>query len=420
MMLAVTDQDVVRIGPEAGAIEPPLLEDSYSELMSLEPHVMRGCLDLRDWLMTRALKMEDMGEVVCEIANRLNAIGVPVDRMTTAVESLHSEYAGVGRYWEKGQDTRIVYFPHVGRIEDLYLESPIYYVHQTREWLHLDLSRTSDHLFGIIPDLKQSGYTHYLCVPLFFTNGSGNALSFATKATEGFTLSHLRVLRIVIPIITLITELRATSRHLNDVLRIYVGDEPHREILKGVIRRGQVSRIRSAILVADMRHYTRISSLLSPEETVALLNDYFDYLVPPIEALGGEVLKYMGDGLLAIFRDDGGDKGESAQKALQAARSILHRVHEARVLGSSVYPVEVGISLHHGEAAYGNVGSGTRLDFTVISRDVNMASRVARLNKALHQPLLMTHTFAHRLPEKPIFLTKAELDGLDETVELYV
>ena len=125
------------------------------------------------------------------------------------------------------------------------------------------------------------------------------------------------------PTFALITELRAVSKRLDDVLRIYVGDEPHRAILSGAILRGQVTRIRSAILFADMRSYTRLSSDLSPEAAVTLLNDYFDCLVPPIEDEGGEVLKYLGDGLLAIFRDRGDDTGGAPQSALTAATQAL-------------------------------------------------------------------------------------------------
>jgi adenylate cyclase len=425
-MLAVTYQHVERLSPESGALTLPNFEDTFTQASHLSPQALEACLNLRDWIMEHALSIVDMGEVVAEIANRLNAIGIPIDRMTTAVESLHSQHAGVGRYWEKGEESRMVFFPHEGRIEALYAASPIYYVHQTREWLHLDVTKTPDTLFSIIPDLKAGGYTHYLCIPLFFSNGTGNALSFATKARGGFSPEHLRILRFIIPTLTFATELRATHRHLNDVLRIYVGDAPHREILSGVIRRGQVTRIRSCLLMADMRHYTRISSQLTPEETVAWLNDYFDYLVPAIEDQGGEVLKYMGDGLLAVFRDEADDKGETAQKALHAARDIFARIREARVLGSSLYPVDVGIALHHGEAAYGNVGSGTRLDFTVIGRDVNIACRVARLNKVVHQPLLMTHQFAaqlaftNSLAKAPTLLGNYDLEGLNEAVAIYV
>ena len=220
-------------------------------------------------------------------------------------------------------------------------------------------------------------------MPIFLTNGSHHGLTFATRAPDGFGEQGLRVLRFVVPTIAAMMEIRSSIIASTTVLRIYVGDEPHRAILSGTIRRGQVSRIRSAILFADMRDYTRLTATLSPEEAVQLLNGYFDCLVPPIEAEGGEVLKYMGDGLLAIFREREGDRGSAAQAALTAAVQALAQLKAANGAGLFPSPISMGVALHHGEAAYGNVGSGVRLDFTVIGPDVNLASRIAQLNKVL-------------------------------------
>ena len=214
-------------------------------------------------------------------------------------------------------------------------------------------------------------------------------------------------------------EIRVLHHHLDNVLRIYVGDEPHRAILSGAIQRGQVTRIRSAILFADMRDYTRISSTLSPESAVELLNTYFDCLVPPIEDEGGEVLKYLGDGLLAIVRDQGDDTGGAPQSALTAATNALRRVQTANDEGRFPAPIQVGIALHHGDAAYGNVGSGQRLDFTVIGRDVNLASRIANLNKRLGEPLLMSKPFVEHLWGNPKALGMHKVDGFEEEIEVF-
>ena len=190
-------------------------------------------------------------------------------------------------------------------------------------------------------------------------------------------------------------------------------------ILSGAIRRGQVNRIRSAILFADMRSYTRITSTLSPEAAVELLNTFFDCLVPPIEQEGGEILKYMGDGVLAIFRDQADDTGGTAQSALSAAISGLVRLDEANAAGHFPTRVEAGIALHHGEAAYGNVGSGVRLDFTVIGPDVNLASRIAQMNKVLGEPLLMSRAFADHLWGDPELLGNHALDGFTAPVPIF-
>jgi adenylate cyclase len=372
----------------------------------------------RDWMLTAAAN-EDGGVLLTGFAERLNELGVPIDRISTAIEALHSEYAGIGRSWTPEEGATVRLLPHGERRETVYRVSPFAHVNRTGEWLFLDLDKTPDDLFPIIPDLKAGGYRHYLTVPIRFSNGAENGISLATRRPEGFGEVGIKILRLMLPTFAVVTELRAISKRLDDVLRIYVGDEPHRAILSGAILRGQVSRIRSAILFADMRDYTRTSSTLSPEAAVSLLNDYFDCLVPPIEEEGGQVLKYMGDGLLAIFRDRGDDTGGAPQSALSAAKQALQRVDTANQEGRFPMPVSVGIALHHGEAAYGNVGSGQRLDFTVIGRDVNLASRIATLNKRLAQPLLMSKPFVDHLWGNPHPFGAHQVDGFDEKIEVF-
>jgi len=140
--------------------------------------------------------------------------------------------------------------------------------------------------------------------------------------------------------------------------------------------------------------------------------------VPPIEAEGGEVLKYMGDGLLAIFREPE-DDGRAAQSALAAAVEALARIEAANSEGRFQTAVAAGIALHHGEAAYGNVGSGARLDFTVIGPDVNLASRIAQLNRTLGEPLLMSKPFMNYLFGDSESLGAYSVDGIEEAVPVY-
>jgi adenylate cyclase len=386
---------------------------------SLDAESLSRAVALRDWLVTVAARMEDSNEVLTGFLERLIDLGLPIDRAVSAIEALHTEYAGIGRFWTREEGTVVRYLPHGDRREAIYQVSPFAHVNRTREWLLLDLAETPDDLFPVIPELKEAGYRHYLTIPVRFTNGAENAISFATRSPEGFGERGLTILRLVMPSFSLVTELRATSNRLDEVLRIYVGDDPHKAILSGAIQRGQVTRIRSAILFADMRDYTHISSTLSPESAVELLNNYFDCLVPPIEDEGGEVLKYLGDGLLAIVRDKGDDTGGAAQSALTAASRALQRIEAANNEGRFPVSIRAGIALHHGDAAYGNVGSGQRLDFTVIGRDVNLASRIADLNKRLGEPLLMSKPFVDHLWGNPLPLGSHTVEGFQEAIEVY-
>src|SRR4051794_31337671 len=363
------------------------IEAGGLEALGLDLTLLSKALAIRDWLLTEAAQLADPGQISPGLAERLIALGVPIDRIMFVVDLLHSQYAGVGRFWTKEEGTTSRLFPHGPN--------------------------------RVIPDLNAAGYRHYLVVPIFFTNGTHHGLTFATRDPEGFGEQGLRVLRFVMPTIAAMMEIRVLHLHLDNVLRIYVGDEPHRAILSGTIRRGQVARIHSAILFADMRDYTRLTATLSPEEAVQLLNGYFDCLVPPIEAKGGEVLKYMGDGLLAIFREGEGDRGSAAQSALTAAVQALDQLEAANGAGLFPSPISAGLALHRGEAAYGNVGSGVRLDFTVIGPDVNLASRIAQLNKVLGEPLLMSQAFVDVLPSRSEPLGAHAVDGFEEAVPIY-
>lgn len=408
---------VVPARPASLLNEPTSTADG-SEVCAVPLDRLPEAVAVRDWLVDGAVRIP-ADDFLAGLAEKLIGVGIPVDRITTAIDALHSEYSGIGRIWTRdgGSDFRL--FPHGRESDEVYARSPFALAHRTRQWVVLDLPNTPDDAFGIVPELKAAGYTHYVCVPLFFTVGTEAGITFATLRPGGFGPETLALLRFLIPTLSAAIEMRSVGQRLDSVLRIYVGEGPHRAILSGTIRRGQVSHIRSAILFADMRSYTRITSSLSPEGAVDLLNTFFDCLVPPIEAEGGEVLKYMGDGLLAIFRDFGDDTGGAAQSALTAAIDGLVQLGKANEEGRFAHRVEAGLALHHGEAAYGNVGSGARLDFTVIGPDVNLASRLAGMNKTLGQPLLMSRAFVEHLWGDPELLGSYELDGFDAPVPIY-
>lgn len=397
----------------------PTAEADGSEANDVPFGALQQCVALRDWLLSEGARMPKAEDLLSGLAERLIDLGVPVDRATTAIDALHSEYSGVGRSWTRETGSTVRLFPHGEASDKAYRASPFFRVHETGEWLILDLAETPDDTFAVIPDLKAEGYRHYIVAPLFFTNGTRNGVTFATHAEAGFRDEDVAILRFVMPTLAAVMEMRSVNKQLDHVLRIYVGDEPHKAILAGSIRRGHVQRIRSAILFADMRDYTRISADMTPEEAVGLLNIFFDCLVPAIEREGGEVLKYLGDGLLAIFREPGDDLGGAAKGALTAAQSAMAALAEANDLGRFANPVAAGIALHHGEAAYGNVGSGSRLDFTVIGRDVNLASRVARLNRTLGEPILMSKPFVDFLWDTAEPLGEHALDGFAEPMGVY-
>jgi adenylate cyclase len=271
---------------------PPIPADleEQQRILSVDAPRLDAAMKLRQWLLTEGKNRRDTSLFLEGLCEGLNEAGVPVDRGSLALETLHSEHGAIARFWMKGGGVRSEKFRHGREDRSAYEHSPFYYVHQTRKPLLLDLRATPDERFGVVPDLKAGGYVAYLCLPIFFANGDENGIAVATKSANGFSQLDLATIGFVMPAMAVVLEVLAGYRNLDQLLRIYVGDEPRQAILSGSVRRGDVTRIRSAILFADMRNYTRITSALTPEASVDLLNAYFDCLVPPIEAEGGEVL----------------------------------------------------------------------------------------------------------------------------------
>ena len=203
-----------------------------------------------------------------------------------------------------------------------YLNSPLYASFLSREWVELRLADTPDDLFGIVPDLKAQGYTHYICVPIIFANDLTAWATWATRAHVGFSPGDLAVLASIIPTFSALLELRVAWRTWIPCCACMSG-RARQAILGGNVKRGQVSTIRSAMLFADMRDSTRHTIELGVLGAVELFGSFFDCLVPGIKSRQGEVLKYIGDGLLAIFREAKDGACDAPQRALAAAREGL-------------------------------------------------------------------------------------------------
>lgn len=349
-------------------------------------------VEVNEYMLGEGRKNTDANDTVIGLAERLVAAGLPLERMTSIVWLLHAEDAASVRIWDRGKPVRSFTFSYTPGARDGFENSPAGENHRTGEWLELWIPDTPDDRFNVIPDLKAEGITHYLSMPTT-AMGMQNSFSFATRSPKGFDAQDIAILRAVFPAVEACQEILVTHRIINEVTRMYIGDGPHKRVLAGDVHRGEVMKIKSAILFADMRRFTEITANMTAEEATSLLNAYYDCVVPQIEERGGSVLKVMADGILAIFPAEN-DGAAACQSALAAALCSLEDVaKQATGTGPSF---EVGISLHLGEVAYGNVGSGARLDYTVIGRDVNMASRIASLCGSENEPLLVSHAFAER------------------------
>jgi adenylate cyclase len=380
---------------------------------------LRLSLAVRDWILGEAREIGDPNIILEGVSLKLRDAGIPIDRATSAVELRHAERAANARIWEFGSSAREHIYAHE-RGSDASGKRPLAEAHRLNDWIFTWLPDTPDDAYDIVAPLKAAGYTHHIAVPVVLANGMHNGFTFATRAKQGFSDQDIAVLRSIFPTLAALQEVLALNRVMREVMRMYVGNEPHLRILSGDVRRGEVLRIRAAILFADMRDFTGLTSHLSEEAATALVNDYYDCIVPPIDERGGEVLKFMGDGILAIFRTGESSDIEACLRAFAAARAGLLRVANHNAEREGAISFEVGIALHFGNAAYGNVGSGARLDYTVIGRDVNLASRIADLCGKLDQRLLLSNSFQGRLSEHELKnLGAFSLKGVDQAQTVF-
>ena len=377
---------------------------------------------LEHWLLAEGTRATDSGGVLKGFSEQLLQLGLPLVRATTHTQALHAERIGVTRIWRKGRKLEEVNFPHGSRDDPVYLDSPLKRVYDTGEWLEIWTKEATSRRFNIVSDLREMDVSHYVVAPMPYSNGTENAVTWATDRPDGFQPDELELLRGIFPALSTVLELRTLYHTFSDVLRMYAGRGPSERILSGQVRRGEVARIESAILFCDMRDFTALSSTMSAEDLVTLLNEYFDCVVPAVISQAGEILKYLGDGILAIF-PAGEEDGEAASEkavtyscmaAFEAATAIVERLarrNAERAAGS--VPIETAVALHYGHLAYGNVGSGERLDFTVIGSAVNLTSRISELCGQVEQPILMSADFAERIGRNCCAVGSFELKGID-------
>ncbi|WP_374654189.1 adenylate/guanylate cyclase domain-containing protein [Dongia sp.] len=371
-----------------------------------------------------ALPMVDVFAGFCD---RLDDWIGPFARISLGMEVLHPELSGGSMYWHEGRISQrdLARADLVGF--DDYLRSAVYVTDQTnRPWRWRAGEAVPD--MPLVQDLSAQGITDYCLFPLPIQDTSRTStMSFATKRPGGFGAlggddEGMGLLRRVAWTMTPIVERAALRIIALDLLDAYVGKIAGRRVYGGQIERGAVEPIAAAILVADLRGFTQLSEALGEIATVELLNRYFDTLGEAIAAHDGQILKFMGDGLLAVFPitnwlERGVVCGNAYRAALQS-RANLKALNTALAVEGRP-PIDFGVGLHFGEVAFGNIGTGTRLDFTVIGRAVNQASRIQDLTKLMGIPILASAEFAEPANVGMRYLGAHSVRGVSAPVDLF-
>ena len=376
---------------------------------------------LADWLLAEGRFLTDNATLLGELCQRLADAGVPLDRASLHLRSLHPLYRGVSRIWKPGQPIGEQFLDHGLEKTATYLESPVRAVAQRHRRLDWRLDRGGALPFAILDELRDEGYVHYVIAPVPYAAGPVNALSWATKRPGGFPPEALQLMDALLPTYSAVIESKMLVRFIENLLGTYVGREPSQLILQGQIRRGDLRTITAAIMLIDLRDFTMLTNIFSPRAVIRLLNEYFDCVFPPIREHGGEILEIMGDGVLAIFRRDGRDNALAAcRAALLAGQQALAALAERNRRRGGTGPVlQAGLALHYGTLSYGNIGSGDRLEFTVIGADVNLTSRIEQFCRQLDRSLIMSQAFAEYL-DRPVWeIGHYELRGFSKLHRLF-
>jgi adenylate cyclase len=370
---------------------------------------------LVDWLTDGARSGSMSEDVLAELCRRMVDAGIPLWRAAVFVNTLHPDVIGRAFFWRVDTGIKVTEAGYDLLETAEYQSSPVVAVYGSRQPLrrHLADSQCPDD-FPVLKELRAEGATDYAAFPLAFTDGTIHVATWTTRQPGGFTPQQYADLEAITAPLTRVAEIRALRRTATNLLNTYVGRQAGERILAGKIRRGHVEAIHAVLWLSDMRGFTARSERLPPQELIDLLNRYFDCQVPTIHSHGGEVLKFIGDGLLAIFplNGDGGDAGEVCRRALVSAREAEAAIAALETpAGINHEAVRFGLALHVGQVMYGNIGGGNRLDFTCIGPAVNLAARMEKRAASLGRTIVASAEFAAHAPGEFVSLGEFAVAG---------
>jgi adenylate cyclase len=369
-------------------------------------------LTVIEWLSGDEAHALDEAGLIFGLGRRLRALGLPVDRLTLHLMTLHPEIIGRSVAWAPNEPIQIRDREY-GNVSPVFAKSALCKAMSTRQTVVISRDDEADQ-WQQLDTFAGRDLVELMAVPLCNADGPVSAASFGTKRPGGFTAAERQAIERIMPSLRNVCELRTLRQVELSLLDTYIGPMTAQRILAGRIRKGEIETMEAALMLCDLRQFTELSNTLPSERVLELLNAYFDAVVPAITHQGGEVLKFMGDAVLAVF--PGYNAERSAQAAFDAAKDILSRVEALRFPDAKL---QAGIALHYGEVSYGNIGSGRRLDFTVIGPDVNLVSRIQGVCSESRDGLLMSQDVAELLDEEMVSIGNRKLKGFEKRVPLF-
>ena len=392
--------------------------------------------DLTDWLIQQGLENTPVEIWLEACCNRLVTVGIPLQRMSVSMQAHHPEIGAVAFRWNRDGENEREDFLRTTEVEEQFLLSPIYHLlsNNTEEIRQKLTEPDPDLNFPIFDDFREHGATDFFAAKRLFLREDnaapvdpmrpeeGVVVSLTTDAPDGFADAHLDGLRQLLPPLCLTLKSTANRVMAEDITAAYLGSDASKRVLSGDITRGSTQTIPAVIWDFDLKGFTKLSETLPGIAIIEMLNDYFAVTVDVVEGHGGNVLKFMGDGMLAIFDiDQVPDARRVSVEAALKLREAFVYLNERRA-ADGLTTTDFTLALHAGDVLYGNIGGKTRLDFTVIGPAVNTTARILGMCSAVDQAIVISAKVAAPLLESVpdlVSLGQYRLRGVRERQELF-
>lgn len=391
---------------------------------------------MKNRLLELGLKGTHFEIILGEFCNGLCNAGISLLRAHVTLRAYHPEFGGIAHIWRRDTGTKSETFGHVQSPPDNWVASPFYALlaspsYELRQRLNAPNPEFS---FPIFDDLRAEGGSDYIAFKVFFSDlgdspavdpnapPEGMVFSITSSASDGFSEQNLVSVRNLLPAFCLALKSGANRQMASDIAKVYLGRDAGERVLSGDIVRGSTRTMRAVICYFDLSGFTKLSEALPGQEIIELLNDYFGMAVEVIQDHGGNVLKFMGDGMLAVFNTEYMDDAQrSAIEATVSLREQMVQINKRRD-DKGLTSTKFTVALHVGDVLYGNIGGRTRLDFTVIGPAVNTAARLSGMCAHVDQSIIISANVARpclAMRNDLVSLGQYRLRGVAERQELF-
>ncbi|MDB5589884.1 adenylate/guanylate cyclase domain-containing protein [Enterovirga sp.] len=391
--------------------------------------------ELGCWVTKAGLLGTSETELLAGFCERAVAAGLPVDRAVVLIDTLHPVHEGRVFRWSSrnGGESHVAEYGRAslaGPAAESWQRSPFFHMVQSgRPFLRHRAGEPAGERFPLFAELAEEGQTDWVGLIDRFRPetviGEMDCVysSWSTANPSGFSEDVVAALKRLVPSLSLSVKSASLVRIAETLVETYLGRDAGRRVLSGRIERGVADRIEAALWFSDLRGFTRITGAAEPGQIIPFLNDYAEAVISAVHEAGGDVLKLIGDGILAIFKAD--SQAEACTCALEAeslARSRIAALNERRsAKGLPVTGTYLG--LHVGEVFYGNIGSQDRLDFTVVGPAVNEASRIAAMCRSADRDVLVSDRFrdaaSAAVRSRLVSVGRYALRGVERPAELF-